>query len=102
MHPLDIEKISFIMERGFYCYEVMLFGLKNVRATYQRLVNKMFKEEIGKIIEVYIDDVLVKSLKAVDHVAHLEEMFGIFHKYYMMLKPSRCILVYHLKNYWAS
>ena len=60
-----------------YYYKVMPFGLNNVGVTYQRLVNKMFKEMIGKTMEDYIDDVLVKSLKAADYVIHLEKMFGI-------------------------
>ena len=51
MHLPDMEKISFITERGLYCYNVMPFGLKNVGATYQRLVNKIFKEMIGKTME---------------------------------------------------
>ena len=53
MYPPNIENTSFITERGLYCYKVMPFGLKNAGATYQRLVNKMFKEQIGKTIEVY-------------------------------------------------
>ena len=55
----------------------MPFGLKNAGAMYQRLVNKMFKEQIGKTMEVYIDDMLVKSLQAADHIAHLKEAFGV-------------------------
>ena len=91
MHLPNVEETSFIMERGLYCYKVILFELKNVEATYQRLVNKMFNEMIGKMMEVYIDDMLVKSLKATDYVAHLEEMFGILRKYSMMFNPSKCI-----------
>ena len=51
----------------------------------------MFKEMIGKTMEVYIDDMIVKSFKAADHIAHLEETFGILQKYRMMLNPSKCI-----------
>ncbi|XP_022863650.1 uncharacterized protein LOC111383741 [Olea europaea var. sylvestris] len=58
----DEEATSFITDRGLYCYKVMPFGLKNVGATYQRLVNMMFVELIGRTIEVYVDDMLVKSL----------------------------------------
>ena len=47
MHKPDQEKISFITKDGTYCYKVMPFGLKNTRATYQRLVNGMFKDLIG-------------------------------------------------------
>ena len=60
MHVPDQEHTSFITYRELYCYKVMLFGLKNAKATYQRLVNMMFKEQIGKTMEVYVDDMLVK------------------------------------------
>ena len=72
MHLSDVEKISFITERGLYCYKVMSFGLKNTGMTYQKLVNKIFRELIGKTMEVYIDDMLVRSFKALDHIAHLK------------------------------
>ena len=77
MYPPDVEKTSFIKERYMYCYKVMPFDLKNAEATYQRLVNKMFKELIGKTMEVYIDDMLIKNLKSFDHIAHLEKVFDI-------------------------
>ncbi|XP_058216700.1 uncharacterized protein LOC131327565 [Rhododendron vialii] len=60
MHEGEKEKTSFIINRGLYCYRVMPFGLKNAGATYQRLVNKMFKQQIGCNVEVYVDDMLVK------------------------------------------
>ncbi|XXG90595.1 hypothetical protein AAC387_Pa12g2323 [Persea americana] len=55
------DKTTFITPRGTYCYKVMPFGLKNARATYQRLVTKMFQAQLGKTVEVYIDDMVVKS-----------------------------------------
>ena len=61
MHPPNTEKTSFIILHGLFCYNVMSFGLKNIGATYQRLVTKMFRPLLGKTIEVYIDDMLVKS-----------------------------------------
>ena len=64
MHPDDQEKTAFITERGIFCYKVMPFGLKNTDATYQRLVNKMFADYLGDMMEVYIDDMPVKSLLA--------------------------------------
>ncbi|XP_024010428.1 uncharacterized protein LOC112085447 [Eutrema salsugineum] len=81
MHPDDREKTSFITDRGIYCYKVMSFGLKNVGATYQRLVNRMFASQLGKTMEVYIDDMLVKSLYAKDHIAHLSTCFNILNEY---------------------
>ena len=72
-HPNDQERTAFITDRGTYCYKVMPFGLKNAGATYQRLVNRMFADKLGNMMEVYIDDMLVKSLRATDHLDHLRE-----------------------------
>ena len=71
MHLEDQENTSFVTERGIFCYKVMPFGLKNAGAMYQRLVNKMFSDYLGKTMEVYIDDMLVKSLIAEEHLDHL-------------------------------
>ena len=71
----DQEKASFVTAQGTYCYRVMPFGLKNAGATYQRLVNRMFQKQIGTTMEVYIDDMLVKSPTAKLHIAHLSEAF---------------------------
>jgi hypothetical protein len=57
----DQEKTAFITPKGIYCYRVMPFGLKNAGATYQRMVTGMFGHVIGKTVEVYIDDMLIKS-----------------------------------------
>jgi hypothetical protein len=62
MNEIDQEKTSFITDRGLYCYKMMPFGLKNAGATYQMLVNKMFRDQIGRNVEVYVDDMLVKSI----------------------------------------
>ncbi|XP_074378382.1 uncharacterized protein LOC141719919 [Apium graveolens] len=66
-------------------------GLLNAGATYQRLVNKMFKHQLGKTMEAYVDDMLVKSKEARDHVRHLEEMFQILREYRMKLNPQKCV-----------
>ena len=71
MYPVDKEKTSFITDQGTYCYRVMPFGLKNVGVTYQRLVNHMFRELIGRSMEVYVDDLLVKSIEETDHLRRL-------------------------------
>ena len=77
MDPNDQEKASFMIGHGTYCYQVMPFGLKNAGATYQRLVNRMFQKQIGASMEVYIEDMLVKSVKAELHVDHLAESFQV-------------------------
>uniref|UniRef100_A0A2N9GBG3 RNA-directed DNA polymerase n=1 Tax=Fagus sylvatica TaxID=28930 RepID=A0A2N9GBG3_FAGSY len=76
MNPADQEKTAFITPRGTYCYRVMPFGLKNAGATYQRMVTKMFGPMLGKTVEVYIDDMLVKSLREEDHIADLLQFLG--------------------------
>ena len=77
MHPDNQEKTTFITERGIFCYKVMPLGLKNAGATYQRLVNKMFADYLGDRMEVYIDDMLVKSLLAEQHLDHLSQAFEV-------------------------
>ena len=90
MDPNDQEKTSFVIAQGTYCYIVMPLGLKNAGATYQRLVNKMFQKQIGTTMEVYIDDMLVKSTTAELHIAHLSEAFQILRNYNMKLNPAKC------------
>ena len=90
MYPNNQEKTSFVTGQGTYCYRVMPFELKNVGATYQRLVNKMFQKKIGAFMEVYIDDMLVKSVKAELHITHLAETFQVLKNYNMKLNPTKC------------
>ena len=73
-----------------YCYQVMPFGLKNSGATYQRLVNRMFQKHIRASMEVYIDDMLVKSIKAELQVDHLAKSFQVLKDYKMKLNPTKC------------
>ena len=90
MDPDDQEKTSFVTTQGTYCYRVMPFGHKNAGATYQRLVNRMFQKQIGATMEVYIDDMLVKSTTADLHIAHLSEAFQILRNYNMKLNLAKC------------
>ena len=90
MYKLDEEHTSFIADFGLYCYRAMPFDLKNARATYQRLVNMMLKDLIGKTMEVYMDNILVKSRMVGDHVEHLRQMFNVLRKYQMKLNPLKC------------
>ena len=71
MNPTDQEKTTFITLRGIFCYKVVPFELKNVRATYQRMITKMFARQLGKTVEVYIDNMVVKSIFAEDHLNDL-------------------------------
>ena len=75
MNEEDQEKTSFVTSQGLFCYKVMPFGLKNAGVTYQRLMNKMFVHQIGRNVQVYVDDMLVKSLRENDHLNDLQETF---------------------------
>ena len=84
------EKTVFITSQGLYCYKVMPFGLKNIGATYQRLVNKMFSKQIGRNMEMYVDDMLVKSKEELAYLDNLKETFTTLKQYQMKLNPSKC------------
>lgn len=90
MYPDGREKKSFTTDRGMCCYKVLPFGLKNAGATYQRLVNRMFAKQLGHSMEVYNDDMLVKSMEAEDHIGHMNFFFEILNQYDMKLNPSKC------------
>ena len=71
MSEEDQERTSFVTSQGLFCYKVMSFGLKNIGATYQRLMNKMFTHQIVRNVQVYVDHMLVKSLREDDHLDDL-------------------------------
>ncbi|XP_070014398.1 uncharacterized protein [Nicotiana sylvestris] len=90
MDHVDEEKTLFITDRGTYSYKVMPSGLKTTGATYQRLVTKMFQEHLEKTMEVYIDDMLVKTQHSGDHISHLSDTLQILQKFNMKLNPEKC------------
>ncbi|CAJ2653138.1 unnamed protein product [Trifolium pratense] len=91
MAEIDKKKTAFMTESGNYYYNVMPFGLKNAGATYQRMMNKVFNNEIGDMLEVYMDDMIVKSEEEVDHTAHLKRVFDQARKYNMRFNPEKCM-----------
>nr|XP_027090572.1 uncharacterized protein LOC113711616 [Coffea arabica] len=70
----------------------MPFGLKNAGATYQRLVNQAFKSQIGRMVEAYVDDILLKSRTTSTFLADLKEVLEVFRKTRIMLNPKKCVL----------
>ena len=90
MDKTDQEKTSFVTSQGLFCYKVMPFGLKNARATYQRLVNHMFRPQIGRNVKVYVDDMLVKIQDEEIHLDDLQETFDTLRQYNMKLNPNKC------------
>ena len=91
MKETDQEKTFFVTSQGLFCYKVMSFGLKNAGATYQRLMNKMFAHQIGSNVQVYVNDMLVKSIQEDDHFSDLQETFDTLRTYNMKLNPSECV-----------
>ncbi|XP_061371661.1 uncharacterized protein LOC133314238 [Gastrolobium bilobum] len=86
----DQSKTAFITQNANYCYTMMPFGLKDAGATYQRMMNEVFKDLIGDSIEVYIDDMIAKSKTPEQHLSHLQGIFDRLRKYNMRLNPSKC------------
>ena len=80
-----------MISQGLFCYKVMPFELKNTGATYQRLMNKMFTHQLGRNVQVYADDMLVKSVRENDHLSDLQETFNTLRSYNMKLNPSKCV-----------
>jgi len=91
MHPGDESKTAFMTELSSYCYKVMPFGLKNVDATYQRLVDKILAPIIGQNVQAYVDDMVVTSEENDQHVVDLEELFTAITKYNLKLNPKKCV-----------
>ena len=89
MGEANQEKTSFVTSQGLFCYKVMPFGLKNASAIYQRLMNKLFAHQIGRNVEVYVDDMLVKSQRDDNHFGDLRETFETLHSYNMKLNPGK-------------
>ncbi|XP_016195081.1 uncharacterized protein LOC107636060 [Arachis ipaensis] len=90
MHRLDEEKTAFITPDRTYCYTVMPFGLKNAGATYQRVVNKIFRDLSGNKLEVYIDDMLAKTESGEQLTDDLKVIMNTLRKHQMRLNPAKC------------
>ncbi|GAU49605.1 hypothetical protein TSUD_407700 [Trifolium subterraneum] len=86
----DREKTAFITPWGTFCYKVMPFGITNAGATYQRGMTTLFHDMMHKEIEVYVDDMIVKSGTEEEHVEYLLKMFQRLRKYRLRLNPNKC------------
>ena len=86
----DQENTFFVTPIGNYYYKVMPFGLKNAGATYQRMMTRIFEPQLGKNIEIYIDDMVVKSRVESEHINDLGNIFDILRKHKLRLNASKC------------
>ncbi|GJT17566.1 reverse transcriptase domain-containing protein [Tanacetum coccineum] len=85
----DEDKTSFFTREGVYCYRKMPFSLKNTRATYQRLVDKVFNNQIGRNLKAYVDDMVIKSTLEEDMLEDIKETFQRFRSINMKLNPKK-------------
>ena len=101
MSPKDMEKTTFITEWGTYYYRVMSFGLKKVGATYQRAATTLFHDMMHRNVEVYVDDMIVKSRGRADHLTTLEGFFERIQKFRLRLNPKKCTFGVTSGNCWG-
>ena len=86
----DQEKMVFISPYANFHYTVMLFGLKNAGATYQWMIMRMFRDKIGRMVEVYIDDMVVKRKWEVQHIDDLKEVFEVLRQHKLHFIADKC------------
>jgi hypothetical protein len=91
MKESDQLATSFITPFGMYCYVTMPFGLRNAGATYQRCMQHVFGDHIGRTVEAYVDDIVVKTRKADDLVGDLRIAFGCLQANGVKLNPEKCV-----------
>ena len=84
------EKTAFVTPTRNYHYKVMPFNLKNTGSTYQRMMTRMFKPQLGKNIEIYVDDMVVKSKMVTEHLGDLGNIFDVLRRHKLRLNASKC------------
>jgi hypothetical protein len=87
----DQEKTAFITPFDAYCYTIMLFGLKNAGATYQRAIQACFKKQLNKNVQAYVDDVVIRTKNSDALIANLEETSASLREYQWKLNPNKCV-----------
>ncbi|PKA50812.1 RNA-directed DNA polymerase like [Apostasia shenzhenica] len=91
MTEQDEKHTSFITNHGTFCYRVISFGLKNAGATYQRMIDRVFRGQKGRNMEAYVDDLLIKSWSRVNHLKDLHEKFETCWVHNIKLNQSKSI-----------
>ena len=86
----DQEKTAFVTPTENYHYKVMSFGLKNAGSTYQRIMTRMFEPQLGKNIEIYVGDMVVKSKVVFGHLGDLDGIFDVLRRHKLRLNASKC------------
>ena len=84
-----------------FCYTIMPFGLNNAGATYQRTVTKIFEPILGRTMEAYINDMVVKSKEEPYHIKDLTEVFAILRRHKLRLNAVKCAFEVNLRKFWG-
>ncbi|XP_063938044.1 uncharacterized protein LOC135147920 [Daucus carota subsp. sativus] len=90
MNPADIAKTAFITHRAVYAYKLMPFGLRHAGSTYQKAMNEIFKDQLGRNLECYVDDIISKSTSVPGHISDLKECFENMRRTKLKLNPDKC------------
>lgn len=101
MNPLDAPKTTFMSNHDNYYFNVMLFGLKNSDATYQRLMDAFLVHQIRKNLEVYFDNMIFKTMERHSHVVDLHDILQLVKKYDMRLNPAKCFFGVQGEIFWV-
>ncbi|XP_062080529.1 uncharacterized protein LOC133785297 [Humulus lupulus] len=102
MHEEDCIHTTFTTEMRLYFYKVMPFGLKNANATYQRMMNKIFVNHLGSVMEIYINDMVEKSKHPSRHIPDLTECFPILDHFQMNLNLAKCVIGVSACKFWGN
>src|SRR6266498_1656092 len=86
----DRPKMAFLTRNGQYQFKVMPFRLNNTLATFQRLINKVLRQYIGKFVQVYLDDIIIFSNNLNEHKRHIRAVLKKIREANLKLKPSKC------------
>ena len=90
MAPKDKDLTAFRTPKGIYCYKVMSFGLKNASATYQRTMQRIFDDILQKNVEFYVNDLVVKLKKRIEHLQDFCQFFEQLLGYQIKMNPMKC------------
>ena len=99
MYQLEAAKTTFITLYDMYCYNMILFGLKNVGATYKHMMSRVFEPPLGRTMEAYVNDILVKSQSPRDHLTYLREAFCLLRQHRLWLNHAKCAFGVSLGNF---